>query len=143
MREHGRWGCQPLSTLLSKRWMTAPNPLEEYLDERRPRHLIKATGGFSRLKPPTLLACSYWIPLANKRRTKAWGRGGRLRLSRRRHTTSSNVTGVQTCALPISSYDEEDKLASSCRKLLEDLGAKKVKAQIGRAWCRERVCQYV
>ena len=47
--------CQPLSTPLFKRWTTAPNPLEEYLDEKRPRRLLKTTGGFSRLKPPMLL----------------------------------------------------------------------------------------
>src|SRR3546814_4189955 len=94
--------------------------------------------------------------------------------SRRRHTRCALVTGVQTCALPISSYFQrhgwqpgeavvsaarvkgeqaEQGLApgldplnnvgelrrlgwSSSAPLSDDL-------QIGRASCRERVCQYV
>src|SRR3546814_10116191 len=80
--------------------------------------------------------------------------------SRRRHTRCALVTGVQTCALPI--FDSFDDL----RKHAEDLGVTlgtvnsntfqdddyKFGAlthedpairQIGRASCRERVCQYV
>src|SRR3546814_6474531 len=93
--------------------------------------------------------------------------------SRRRHTRCALVTGVQTCALPISrdesdSYDEalvlhdwqnggivtDDELhqiwmsrnygvrvyvfSDSCHS-----GSVTRFAQIGRASCRERVCQYV
>src|SRR3546814_5580460 len=80
--------------------------------------------------------------------------------SRRRHTRGALVTGVQTCALPISG------VAGRCvgtlqailghakhKGLLEThptLGAKKLagkkrtrRLKIGRASCRERVCQYV
>src|SRR3546814_8824137 len=87
--------------------------------------------------------------------------------SRRRHTRCALVTGVQTCALPIylldwfpdwgafkkygvvagtliGSYKAPDiwlknkisKRTAAIRKGLPD-------AQIGRASCRERVCQYV
>src|SRR3546814_4196983 len=93
--------------------------------------------------------------------------------SRRRHTSCALVTGVQTCALPIS-------LSAAIRKLEEDLGVPLVardhrftgltpegekllawsrqiltdyqslindlagaRTEIGRASCRERVCQYV
>src|SRR3546814_5906147 len=83
--------------------------------------------------------------------------------SRRRHTSCALVTGVQTCALPIYLLDN----FSVGRVLLEILifgrnteasgaagtekrhvGRKMVKqyaehiGQIGRASCRERVCQY-
>src|SRR3546814_7147505 len=83
--------------------------------------------------------------------------------SRRRHTRCALVTGVQTCALPIlrhlglseagagtieraqathpiaalqteyslATRDVEAEILPTCRK------------QIGRASCRERVCQYV
>src|SRR3546814_8240745 len=69
--------------------------------------------------------------------------------SRRRHTICALVTGVQTCALPISnSY----KLAKRCyvqvcpelrpicplTPLVQRRGY-----EIGRASCRESVCQYV
>ena len=69
--------------------------------------------------------------------------------SRRRHTRSSNVTGVQTCALPIFQVKSSKhasnnigqnlsrKLAAEKRIFLPDLH------KIGRASCRERVCQYV
>src|SRR3546814_4362162 len=81
--------------------------------------------------------------------------------SRRRHTRCALVTGVQTCALPICgsldkalppfvgigarkcglmvglhlvirSYSKEEPMATQVRE-----------TQIGRASCRERVCQYV
>src|SRR3546814_9911557 len=70
--------------------------------------------------------------------------------SRRRHTRCALVTGVQTCALPIC-----PRAFSSLRR---DLPAKPVELrglsrhracarwpieEIGRASCRERVCQYV
>src|SRR3546814_4219727 len=82
--------------------------------------------------------------------------------SRRRHTRCALVTGVQTCALPIW------ERASGCRRPLTlwrytaararrrrdtggELEARPFSItqlnlpinQIGRASCRERVCQYV
>src|SRR3546814_4383822 len=91
--------------------------------------------------------------------------------SRRRHTRCALVTGVQTCALPISHahrrYDFAGGLVVSWGILdvsptyfAERLSAAVdirhfwvgmakvpvlaiVIAQIGRASCRERVCQYV
>src|SRR3546814_1007901 len=78
--------------------------------------------------------------------------------SRRRHTRCALVTGVQTCALPISAggllkggrsqqfecTDQPVKKDRSTRtgrpgysQGIRDL------IQIGRASCRERVCQYV
>src|SRR3546814_8244690 len=76
--------------------------------------------------------------------------------SRRRHTRCALVTGVQTCALPISPMNEKRHYAtvapagepyiarvgdatiarSERAMLLEEV-------KIGRASCRERVCQYV
>src|SRR3546814_4487277 len=82
--------------------------------------------------------------------------------SRRRHTRCALVTGVQTCALPIS--HSEVKRLYSLRTLPEDIlavlkncsprAAVAIKHaieyvaglyqnEIGRASCRERVCQYV
>src|SRR3546814_4284698 len=94
--------------------------------------------------------------------------------SRRRHTRCALVTGVQTCALPISGRpgaDEEEashQLRCVKRNLLgdeaaeretEDIHLAEIKrayegddigrqpwhgvGRIGRASCRERVCQYV
>src|SRR3546814_3149045 len=85
--------------------------------------------------------------------------------SRRRHTRCALVTGVQTCALPISSSlyqlriesiessTERMKQAETCCGLgvptLNQTGELKEKywltssQEIGRAACRERVCQYV
>src|SRR3546814_10558014 len=73
--------------------------------------------------------------------------------SRRRHTRCALVTGVQTCALPISFSAENlrraeticarypaDRQASATIALL-DL-AQRQNGEIGRATCRERVCQY-
>src|SRR3546814_7261232 len=82
----------------------------------------------------------------------------------RRHTICALVTGVQTCALPICSFDELyqnlvhagetagvletvlDTIASY-KENIEALKGKIKKAlfypEIGRASCRERVCQYV
>src|SRR3546814_17712937 len=87
--------------------------------------------------------------------------------SRRRHTICALVTGVQTCALPISLVDAlvesvydvwlENWRASievprnlwdleqaakfdhpaAVRKVLDETG------EIGRAWSRDRWCQYV
>src|SRR3546814_8379207 len=90
--------------------------------------------------------------------------------SRRRHTRCALVTGVQTCALPISSWqidtvqwhpvqDEPLRLALDNRIELQPLGRvdRRFKSEaagtilderhgeageIGRASCRERVCQY-
>src|SRR3546814_9759388 len=72
--------------------------------------------------------------------------------SRRRHTRCALVTGVQTCALPICF-----RLAEELNHRLEAQGRdldvfvqvntsqeeSKFGLQIGRASCRERVCQYV
>src|SRR3546814_3428797 len=98
--------------------------------------------------------------------------------SRRRHTRCALVTGVQTCALPISpksspksSPKTEDQILNLIRenhtitteelgrilgiskravlkqidKLKEQNRLKRIGAakEIGRASCRERVCQYV
>src|SRR3546814_7929951 len=88
--------------------------------------------------------------------------------SRRRHTRGALVTGVQTCALPISPMisepscgissqpsgpralpkprDEGDQAAGSWAARLEQARTEAQslnKAQIGRASCRERVCQTV
>src|SRR3546814_7365560 len=78
--------------------------------------------------------------------------------SRRRHTRCALVTGVQTCALPISGSRgigidpaigakiPDFRFAQFMREggvapafLLSDYSLNK----IGRASCRERVCQYV
>src|SRR3546814_1064790 len=77
--------------------------------------------------------------------------------SRRRHTRCALVTGVQTCALPI--LLEHHRQARPDRPAIreKDFGvwqtyswsqvAAEVRdlaaGQIGRASCRERVCQYV
>src|SRR3546814_2763664 len=90
--------------------------------------------------------------------------------SRRRHTRCALVTGVQTCALPISAlFGRLGDLLGRRRILLAVLvistagsvisaltrdlgwlivgramqGAAGSIVQIGRASCRERVCQYV
>src|SRR3546814_6490604 len=73
--------------------------------------------------------------------------------SRRRHTRCALVTGVQTCALPIC-YEGTDlsyRLLLRDSNRVEDLlnelrqvtGVSRVTSKIGRASCRERVCQYV
>src|SRR3546814_3086575 len=80
--------------------------------------------------------------------------------SRRRHTRCALVTGVQTCALPI--YRETVRRTIGAAQalrlaLLQHMFLKAVSipafsrandisrddVQIGRASCRERVCQYV
>src|SRR3546814_5056893 len=73
--------------------------------------------------------------------------------SRRRHTRCALVTGVQTCALPIYGFlivffcFFYTALVFDSRETADNL--KKSGAfvpgvrQIGRASCRERVCQYV
>src|SRR3546814_1641008 len=91
--------------------------------------------------------------------------------SRRRHTRCALVTGVQTCALPISLFQRIDVpitreknytirlLACERQRLGPERGiierngfwkaqflhvaAVPFDLQIGRASCRERVCQYV
>src|SRR3546814_6785427 len=87
--------------------------------------------------------------------------------SRRRHTRCALVTGVQTCALPISSgtglVDQErfnqtvqDFRIGMIRQMNNELienttmkdplyiaGEEVFGKEIGRASCRERVCQYV
>src|SRR3546814_4828253 len=86
--------------------------------------------------------------------------------SRRRHTRCALVTGVQTCALPISFGGTRTARAGvqastgrhvSCRnkasfpsgigEMLSPIWAKYLRlsatVEIGRASCRERVCQYV
>src|SRR3546814_10648478 len=72
--------------------------------------------------------------------------------SRRRHTRCALVTGVQTCALPICATVPVPGNARATVPLL--LSQRVTEAplrenhwqrllQIGRASCRERVCQYV
>src|SRR3546814_6004464 len=76
--------------------------------------------------------------------------------SRRRHTRCALVTGVQTCALPISSIASIYVALSALLVLALavqvvilrrgkriGLGDGGDTRQIGRASCRERVCQYV
>src|SRR3546814_3028287 len=86
--------------------------------------------------------------------------------SRRRHTRCALVTGVQTCALPISfrtafgpleevmdAIDSDyapiaDRASTFGYNNWTKLAAKRGKkpiygVEIGRASCRERVCQYV
>src|SRR3546814_4628415 len=72
--------------------------------------------------------------------------------SRRRHTRCALVTGVQTCAPPISSFSmavkrqENETIVFSWvvwpSKEARNAGMKK-SMEIGRASCRDRVCQYV
>src|SRR3546814_2593890 len=89
--------------------------------------------------------------------------------SRRRHTRCALVTGVQTCALPISLFLPHliRRSAGDVRRgwlalalalaiflplalwqlrwsaYAQFVAAPAYAAQIGRASCRERVCQYV
>src|SRR3546814_9695981 len=74
--------------------------------------------------------------------------------SRRRHTRCALVTGVQTCALPISfvKFHWKPKLGMQSviwNEALKINGAdpdfhrRDLWDEIGRASCRERVCQYV
>src|SRR3546814_8039476 len=72
--------------------------------------------------------------------------------SRRRHTSCALVTGVQTCALPISFVDASVPAAKKpgFRQLIAFLKENEkgfvvvvVSTQIGRASCREGVCQSV
>src|SRR3546814_7669146 len=68
--------------------------------------------------------------------------------SRRRHTRCALVTGVQTCALPIS---QRRPCGGDRRQVGLRHGVTHDRAacigtrleEIGRASCRERVCQYV
>src|SRR3546814_2221155 len=70
--------------------------------------------------------------------------------SRRRHTGCALVTGVQTCALPILARIGPLFWTMMLPPLHEGMGTLFragangwVAAEIGRASCRERVCQYV
>src|SRR3546814_1563842 len=72
--------------------------------------------------------------------------------SRRRHTRCALVTGVQTCALPISDRARARRPISSRREGSRGTVTARARprrtrtaarAKIGRASCRERVCQYV
>src|SRR3546814_6910340 len=77
--------------------------------------------------------------------------------SRRRHTRCALVTGVQTCALPILELSERSRtegLGGGLReRAVEEFGRagqddlrqiqRADHREIGRASCRERVCQYV
>src|SRR3546814_7074914 len=79
--------------------------------------------------------------------------------SRRRHTRCALVTGVQTCALPIFGHFDMDAfndlvLAEALKmnrdpvlrtNIYFDLSYDNsiLAGKIGRASCRERVCQYV
>src|SRR3546814_2874542 len=76
--------------------------------------------------------------------------------SRRRHTRCALVTGVQTCALPISTRKPQTS-TMMCAMMQDQMFWVNTKSsvkeqrqhnrryedQIGRASCRERVCQYV
>src|SRR3546814_4068017 len=81
--------------------------------------------------------------------------------SRRRHTRCALVTGVQTCALPIwmpatsavvlgilgarpllGSFDQAFQFIQDYTGFFTP-GIVVIFVQIGRASCRERVCQYV
>src|SRR3546814_2202145 len=89
-----------------------------------------------------------------------WGYVSFFFSSRRRHTSCALVTGVQTCALPISTADTAlDQIGG--RRLVDinaaeqfgreilkietpaATGSENVTPEIGRASCRARVCQYV
>src|SRR3546814_1862447 len=74
--------------------------------------------------------------------------------SRRRHTRCALVTGVQTCALPICILiqravgefalpDQDAKRDAGDRRQAVAVQNAIQRGQIGRASCRERVCQYV
>src|SRR3546814_4623222 len=76
--------------------------------------------------------------------------------SRRRHTRCALVTGVQTCALPIlrrklaierpekaTRVSSGDVLEALTAAVPEMIGGSADLTEIGRASCRERVCQYV
>src|SRR3546814_8498221 len=73
--------------------------------------------------------------------------------SRRRHTRCALVTGVQTCALPIfrSDVSDEDFVLCEIGGTVGDIESLPFleairqfgNEEIGRASCRERVCQYV
>src|SRR3546814_2637617 len=82
--------------------------------------------------------------------------------SRRRHTRCALVTGVQTCALPISQradavvagytvVDPATVVATHLNQIVQSAASElfgmdetqKLLDEIGRASCRERVCQYV
>src|SRR3546814_4286175 len=81
--------------------------------------------------------------------------------SRRRHTRCALVTGVQTCALPICGGLKEiatrvglataagGDVFAGLKPYFEAVAMAKVSTsaleakEIGRASCRERVCQYV
>src|SRR3546814_3238618 len=80
--------------------------------------------------------------------------------SRRRHTRCALVTGVQTCALPISplawvsTYSDRSSTAAWKRPGTPEVALRAARhrkkqpstpstTEIGRASCRERVCQYV
>src|SRR3546814_5107977 len=81
--------------------------------------------------------------------------------SRRRHTICALVTGVQTCALPIyRAFGLLDRVAGLRRPQaellqlvdettvdLQEVAGQRLSleqvGQIGRASCRDRVCQYV
>src|SRR3546814_9109071 len=82
--------------------------------------------------------------------------------SRRRHTRCALVTGVQTCALPIylhigkvrnyidmpiigqkKSYDKARFVQKLREMEIPETYSSAITDEIGRASCRERVCQYV
>src|SRR3546814_5163314 len=69
--------------------------------------------------------------------------------SRRRHTRCALVTGVQTCALPISftqpllARNPSVQTLNFHRLIQGDQRTAYEAMKIGRASCRERVCQYV
>src|SRR3546814_4805964 len=67
--------------------------------------------------------------------------------SRRRHTICALVTGVQTCALPIYTAQEKSRRSLMFTEYAVFWSVtpicSAIDMKIGRASCRERVCQYV
>src|SRR3546814_9537149 len=69
--------------------------------------------------------------------------------SRRRHTRCALVTGVQTCALPICRIsllhfgDDGRPQGRPIQPPINRSPRDGGRSEIGRASCRERVCQYV
>src|SRR3546814_4633668 len=71
--------------------------------------------------------------------------------SRRRHTRCALVTGVQTCGLPIYVLETDPREAGELigpglvlqASIWPSRSQALARTEIGRASCRERVCQYV
>src|SRR3546814_8621745 len=94
----------------------------------------------------------YWTVIEDSVRVWTGSRLSCLFSSRRRHTRGALVTGVQTCALPIlvSALADGAGLSPMAAGVPPPGAAASSRvpamlqvSQIGRASCRERVCQYV